>query len=160
MIFNNLFIFIFFRILPDNRLLLWPWTYGTHCLHRNQNAIVQRTHVETLCTPVWIAPFQSCCEQSGLLFSRSWALSKIISKQNKTLNWKLYKFFNRCRIYKKTHEYMEFLYLLFYCEWLKGKNGLWVVKSSDAYFVGKKSLNKVETVLLVWCVSQYMALYS
>jgi hypothetical protein len=53
------------------------------------------------------------------------------------LNWKFYKFVSRCRIYKK-HEYLEDLYLWFYCEWLKGKNGLWVVKSSGTYFVREK----------------------
>jgi hypothetical protein len=29
MIFNKFSLFIFFRILPKNRVLLWPQTYGT-----------------------------------------------------------------------------------------------------------------------------------
>jgi hypothetical protein len=30
MICNNFYLFTFFRILPNNRVLLWPRTYGTH----------------------------------------------------------------------------------------------------------------------------------
>jgi hypothetical protein len=47
-------------------------TYGNTCAiyviyytfpisaKRIQNAKVQRTHVETMCIPVWITPFQTC----------------------------------------------------------------------------------------------------
>jgi hypothetical protein len=37
MIFNNFSLFTFFHILPSNRIILWPLTYGTFCNEKYEN---------------------------------------------------------------------------------------------------------------------------
>jgi hypothetical protein len=50
-----------------------------------QNAKVQRTHVETLCIPVWIIPFQSRSQWNGNFSYNLWSMS------NKPINKKVLK---------------------------------------------------------------------